>query len=209
MSTRPPLAIVRVDPQWAAAATDTGAILRRLGHRVVAADPPYGQALGVRGIVRWTAATELDARLLADRSRLDAPVRRHARIGRVFLAAGLPRPRGRERWQTRANRLFDTVDVLVTPALARTPIDAVEWRHRGWFANFWSNATYAPFAAPWNLAGWPAMTVPAGLDAAGMPLAVQLVGRPGAEALLLAVAAQLERTRPWPRLPPRHPAHRA
>ncbi len=209
VSTRPPLATVRVDPRWAAAATDTGAILRRLGHRVTTADPSYGQALGLRGIVRWTAATELDARLLADRSRLDAPVRRHARLGRVALAAGLPRPRGRQRWQARAHRLFDTVDVLVTPALARTPIDAVDWRHRGWFANVWSNATYAPFAAPWNLAGWPAVTVPAGPDDTGMPLAVQLVGRPGAESLLLALAAQLERARPWPRLAPPPQVRRA
>jgi amidase len=137
VSTRPPLAGVRVDPQWAAATTETADLLRQLGHRVAAADPPYGQALGVRGIV---------------------------------------------------------------PALARAPIEALDWRDRGWFANLWSNATYAPFAAPWNLAGWPAMTVPAGLDATGMPLAVQLVGRPGSEKLLLDVAAQLERARPWPRL---------
>jgi amidase len=43
------------------------------------------------------------------------------------------------------------------------------------------------------------MSVPAGLDPNGLPLAVQLVGRPGTERLLLGLAAQLERLRPWPR----------
>ena len=202
VSTRPPLDGVRVDPQWATATTETGDLLRRLGHRVAAADPPYGQALGVRGIVRWTAGTEIDARSLADRSQLDARIRRHAALGRAFLAVGLPRARGRIAWQHRVGRFFEEFDVLVTTALARTPIAAVDWRDRGWLANFRSNASYAPFAAPWNLAGWPAVTVPAGLDASGMPVAVQLVGRSGSEKLLLDVAAQLERVRPWPRLAP-------
>jgi amidase len=43
------------------------------------------------------------------------------------------------------------------------------------------------------------MSVPAGLDPRGLPLAVQLVAKPGSEAMLLAVAAQLEQARPWPR----------
>jgi amidase len=46
------------------------------------------------------------------------------------------------------------------------------------------------------------MVVPAGLHPNGMPLSVQLVGRPGSEALLLTVAAQLELIRPWARTAP-------
>jgi amidase len=46
------------------------------------------------------------------------------------------------------------------------------------------------------------MTVPAGRHSKGTPLAVQLVARPGGEALLLSVAAQLEQLRPWVRLAP-------
>ena len=109
---------------------------------------------------------------------------------------------GGGRWQERAERFFADHDVLITPALAQPPVEATAWARRGWFANIWSNARYAPFAAPWNLAGWPAMSVPAGLDPRGLPLAVQLVGRPGSEAVLLGVAAQLERLRPWPRTAP-------
>jgi amidase len=74
------------------------------------------------------------------------------------------------------------------------------WSQRGWVANVVSNARYAPFAAPWNLAGWPAMAVPAGLDPRELPLSVQLVAKPGGEAQLLALAGQLEQLRPWPRV---------
>jgi amidase len=66
----------------------------------------------------------------------------------------------------------------------------------------WSNLRYAPFAAPWNVLGWPAVSVPAGLSPDGLPLGVQLVGRPGSEATLLGLAAELERARPWPRIAP-------
>jgi amidase len=57
-------------------------------------------------------------------------------------------------------------------------------------------------AAPWNLAGWPAIAVPAGLHPNGTPLSVQLVARPGGESLLLSIAAQLEQLRPWARTAP-------
>jgi amidase len=59
---------------------------------------------------------------------------------------------------------------------------------------------FAPMTGVWNLAGFPAASVPAG--GAGMPSAVQLVAAPGGEQTLLALAAQLERAQPWPRHAP-------
>ncbi|HEX9108636.1 MAG TPA: hypothetical protein VF832_15435, partial [Longimicrobiales bacterium] len=58
---------------------------------------------------------------------------------------------------------------------------------------------YAPFAAPWNFAGFPALALPTGaLNSARTPLAVQLAAGPGREPLLLALAVQLEQLH-WPR----------
>lgn len=186
--------------EWKAATQDTGELLRSAGHQVEVANPAYGQTLIFSEITRWTAGTELDARMLADRAAMSPRTKRHAAIGKALLKAGLPREAGRTKWQSRAEELFADHDVLLTPALARKPVKAGAWADRGWLANVVSNAIYAPFAAPWNLAGWPAMSVPAGRDRNGQPLAVQLVGRPGSEATLLAVAAQLEHLRPWQRL---------
>jgi amidase len=53
------------------------------------------------------------------------------------------------------------------------------------------------YTALWNVTGNPAASVPAGMAPDGLPLAVQLVGRPDDETTILSVAAQLERARPW------------
>ncbi len=202
ISTRVPMLFTPLDKHWAAATRETADLLRGAGHTVLDAHPPYGQTLALSEIVRWTAGTELDAQLVQDRSRFAVRTRRHARAGRVAMAFGLPREGGRHKWQQRASMFFADYDVLITPALAQPPIAAKAWSRRGWLANLLVNARYAPFAAPWNLAGWPAMTVPAGLDPRGLPLAVQLVAQPGGEGQLLSLAAQLEQLRPWPRVAP-------
>ena len=202
LSTKVPVTGTPLDEHWAAAARESADLLRAAGHQVTTADPPYGQALQLSEMVRWTAGTELDAREVRDRSVLAVRTRRHAALGRALLAAKLPRENGRTRWQRRAEPFFADHDLLLTPTLAQPPIRAKDWAGRGWLPNLWSNARYAPFAAPWNLAGWPAISVPAGLDPRGLPLAVQLVGTPGSEAVLLAVAGQLEQARPWPRTAP-------
>ena len=189
-----------LNKEWRSATQATAELLGGAGHRVSAADPPYGQTLIFSEIVRWTAGTELDARTLMDRSQAAKRTRRHAAIGRVALKAGLPRPQGQEKWRARADAFFQDHDVLLTPTLARKPNTSKAWSERGWWSNTVANAVYAPFAAPWNLAGWPAMAVPSGVDASGQPLSVQLVGRPGSEGTLLALAAQLEELRPWTRV---------
>lgn len=128
------------------------------------------------------ARPEPDALRIAVSTRVRCPARRSTSTGpqRRRATADLLRAAG----HTVADAdppFFVGYDVLVTPALAQPPIAAAAWSQRGWLANVWTNARYAPFAAPWNLAGWPAMSVPAGLGPRGLPLAVQLVAPPGGE----------------------------
>jgi amidase len=54
-----------------------------------------------------------------------------------------------------------------------------------------------PFNGVWNVTGQPAASLPAGFGADGLPRAVQIVARPGEEATLLSLAAQIEAERPW------------
>lgn len=202
VSTAVPAQGLPLDAHWRAATVETADLLRAAGHSVVQADPPYGQMLALREMARWVAGTARDAELVRDRGEFAVRTARHAALGRAVLATGLPRERGRDRWRHRVEDFFADYDVLLTPALAQPPIEASAWSARGWLANIWANLRYAPFAAPWNVAGWPAMTVPAGLAPDGMPLAVQLVAKPGAESQLIAVARELEQTRPWQRIAP-------
>jgi amidase len=205
VSVKAPLVGLPVDRNFADAARRAGDALGGLGHRVQSAELRYPTMAGQAAMARWFAGTAKDVQLLADRSRLQRRVTRHARLGRVVLATGGPRTGGRNTMRRAAERYFADFDVLLTPALARTPPPALAWSERGWAANLLSNVRYAPFAAPWNLAGWPAMAVPAGIHPDGLPLSVQLVGRPGSEAMLLGVAGQLQRLRPWPPTAPRYP----
>ena len=97
------------------------------------------------------------------------------------------------------------LDGLITPALASAPPRAVSWATRSWAANMAASVRYAPYAAPWNVAGFPGVVVPSGVRADGLPSAVQLVGPPGSELTLLALAGQLEKLAPWRRHAPGWP----
>jgi amidase len=202
ISTKAPSPGLSVNKYWAAGVRETAELLADAGHRVTDATPAYGMGTIPAAASLWAAGTEMDARLLADRSRTEPRTRRHAALGRAAMRLGATRDARRNGFRGRAEHFFAEHDVLVTPTLAQWPLRSVAWGERGWLVNFVANARYAPFCAPWNLLGWPAMAVPAGLGPDGMPLSVQLVTRPGGEATLLGLALQLERLRPWPRTAP-------
>ncbi|PPH06567.1 amidase [Rathayibacter sp. AY1C1] len=97
---------------------------------------------------------------------------------------------------------FSGVDAVLTPSLAMTP------RPVGWYdledpeRNFEQQCLYTPYTSFVNVSGLPAITLPLSTTEEGLPMGVQLIGRPGGEATLLAIGAQLERRARWQR---RHP----
>ena len=97
----------------------------------------------------------------------------------------------------RVNAIFDGHDVLMTPVMGRTALPVRRWEGRGALATVLGMSRFYPYCVPWNHLGNPAMSVPAGFAADGMPRAVQLIARKGDEATLLSLAAQLEAERPW------------
>jgi amidase len=200
VSLRSPLAGVPVSRPYATAAREAAEALMRAGHQVRRADPPYPVSLGVTALAHWTAGTAVDARgldprLLARRTRV------HAALGRR-LERRVRDGSGQEGLRRRLEPFFDAHDVLLTPALARRSPRSGPWHERGWLRNVVANSAYSPLTPPWNLTGWPAMSVPFGTLPSGAPCAVQLVGRPGSEAGLLDLAGQLERRHPWRRTAP-------
>ncbi|MDR6198977.1 amidase [Microbacterium sp. SORGH_AS428] len=87
---------------------------------------------------------------------------------------------------------FAPYDAVLMPALAQTP------RPVGWYdehdplRTFALQVEYAPYSSFVNVAGLPAVTLPVTVASSGHPVSVQLVGRPGGEAAILSLAAQLE-----------------
>jgi amidase len=111
--------------------------------------------------------------------------------GRRLVRSGKAEPAGADPWAQKAGNWLARYDALVTPVVARSPGRAGALTDRGYLATYLASARAVPFCQPWNLAGFPAITVPVGVRD-GLPLVVQVVGRPGAEALLLGLAGQLE-----------------
>ncbi|MGW3093226.1 amidase [Streptomyces sp. NPDC001102] len=200
VSLRSPLAGVTVTRPWTTAARDAAGVLIKAGHQVRRADPPYPLSLSTTSLTHWTAGTAVDAQDL-DRRLLTRRTRVHAAVGRRFVGR-VRAGDSRERLRRRMEPFFAEYDVLLTPALARRSPKSVAWHERGWLANVLANTNYSPLTPPWNLTGWPAMSVPFGTLPSGAPTAVQLVGRPGSEAVLLELARQLEELHPWQRTAP-------
>ncbi|MEV5736199.1 amidase [Streptomyces sp. NPDC052292] len=197
---RSPLAGVSVSRPYAAAVREAAGALAGAGHRVRRAEPPYPLSLSVTSLRHWTAGTAVDAEGL-DPALLARRTRVHAAVGRRFVGSVRSGDQ-RERLRARLTPFLTEHDVLLTPALARRSPRAAAWHERGWLRNVVANTAYSPFTPPWNLTGWPAMSVPVGTLPSGAPCAVQLVARPGREADLLALAEELESLRPWIRTAP-------
>ena len=142
-------------------------------------------------------------------------------VGRSTTAAGYVA--AADRLQCIARRqapFFARYDVLLTPTLAAPPVrtgelqpTAAEQRVMGLVNRLgagWLLAAlgqvepmalrtfaYMPYTPMFNVTGQPAMSVPLHWNADGLPIGMQLVGRFGADAILLRLAGQLERAQPW------------
>jgi amidase len=200
VSTRSPVAGVRPDEPNLNAVTSASKLLVAAGHDTVSAEPRYPQSLGVGVLATWFAAAALEAESL-DRARLQPRTRRHIALGRAARRGGLVRQSQREAWREKSIKFFadHNIDLLLMPALAAVPPLAESYSTASWRTNMSVNLRYAPYAAPWNVAGLPAITFPVGMRPDGLPLSVQLVGPPDSELLLLSVAGQFEVRNPWQR----------
>ncbi len=196
-STKPASPGVRPDPEHVRAVERTAAVLERLGHRVEEVDPGYPDP-SAAFVPQFFAGVRSEADLVERPERLERRTRETVRLGAWV------RPRVRE-WAigqgrkvaARANRVFDRHDLLLTPTIAHRPPLAGVLDGVGTVRAAWLSTPMIAYTALWNVAGNPAASVPAGVGRDGLPLAVQLVGRPDDEPTVLAVSAQLERDQPW------------
>jgi amidase len=192
VSRRSPVPTSRADAHQRAALDQAVTRLRALGHEVVDADPPYPPTLMQQWSRRWWAGIALDAERLATQpDRLEKRTRTMVAKGRRVLRFGGPRPASAARWRESASRWLSRYDVLVTPTVATVPPRAGAFNGKGYLPTFFGAARSVPFCQAWNLAGFPAVSVPVGMRD-GLPLAVQLIGGPGSEPALLGAATILE-----------------
>ena len=189
---------ITLDPEAVQALEAGIAALTGAGHDVVDAEVGYDARYPEAFQTVWTAALatlELPPGGEERLTPLTAAVRRRAlQRSAADLVAAIDILR---RFEEDTIRAYSRYDMILTPALGMTP------RPLGWYRDdslpgdaqgledYDRQCRYSPFTSMVNVCGLPAITVPTLRTTGGLSMGIQLIGRPGAEAQLLAVAAQL------------------
>src|SRR3954451_7363688 len=174
----PPLVRAHLDDEVRRGVLDVAEALRALGHEVVERRAPYEAGAVFRGTARWFRGIYDDARATGAPRRLERGTRGMAFVGRITPKARLERSKAEEReLADRVGRAFDDVDVLLTPLTASPPLRAGGTVGGGVLSLYVRSSSWAPWPSLWNITGHPAMSVPAGLTADGLPVAAQLIAR--------------------------------
>ncbi len=199
----PPGLLARLSDDQALAYDRTARLLSELGHDVTERDPAYGAA-GLEFTQSYLRAIHEDFAELPDGAPVERSTRQLAAAGRRLMP-----PARRDRLRARRARtaarilgLWNEFDVLLTPGLSRTALPAEGGYGKPAPLALELAARFTPWTPVFNLTGQPAVTLPAGFAADGLPTSVQLVGRPGEEGILYALAGELETARPWARACP-------
>ena len=199
--TATPSMPVPVDPEVLAAHEATAKLLADLGHEVVPVelDMPDADVFVASFTIVWNTGsaglpidvTKLEPLNLALREQamaLDSVAYVEAVYRTQLLARQIVAPFGRD------------FDVLLTPTMACLPPEV---------GSVWAGADVDPvmpllncfpmavFTAVWNVTGMPAISLPLGRSAGGLPIGMQFVGGPWQDALLLQLAAEIETAAPW------------
>jgi aspartyl-tRNA(Asn)/glutamyl-tRNA(Gln) amidotransferase subunit A len=198
-----------VEPEVERALDTALATLEAAGARRVEVAVPAAEHLTELGrTVVYAEAAALHGHWLRTRPQDYSPQVR----ARVATGLAIPAAAYTEALQLRAlllrrccDQVFGACDVLVTPALP-IEVPTLAATDVGGSASMWNTiARLLQCLAPFNYLGVPALSLPVGFTANGLPTALQLVARPFAEATLLGVAATYQRLTDWHRRPP--PVH--
>ena len=180
------------------AVSEAAELLRGLGHDVVPRSPNYAVLSGGWNVtLRYLRGVHDDLATMTHPELVEPRTRRIARAGSLVSDQRAESLRtGVAKLAARVNRIFDDVDVIVTPATATGPPRIGADRH-GSLLTLNAVTRRSPFQAIFNATGQPAAVVPWSCDQDGMPTAIQLVGRSLDEATLLSLSSQIEAARPW------------
>ena len=196
--TSSPPVDVTVDPECVAALTSAADLLTELGHEVHEGAPAWHEpGLFDLFIAVWQVGPALNP--IEELSQLTPLNRGLVEAARAASAADYGRTvAALQMLARRIVSFWNDVDVVLTPTLALTPVP-IGWQEAvdGAIPQLLRNTEFTPFTSVANLTGLPAMSLPLHWSADGLPVGVQAIGPPAGDALLLALAAEIESARPW------------
>jgi amidase len=207
-TTLPPVADAHVDPLAASAVEDTAELLRSLGHEVEEVEPPWqdeslSELFGVVFSSHIALSIAYSGRVAGrEPTAQDMEPMSWAIYSMILKLGAIPSMGAAVALQAFGRRLVSFLhpyDALLTPALAERPlpIGTLDTAAADPMSTFTRSGLFTPFTPVFNASGQPGISLPLYDGADGLPLGVQIVGRPAGEAQLLALAAQLEVARPW------------
>jgi amidase len=208
MTTLPPLPDAAVDPLCVKAVEDAAELLRSLKHEVVEVEPPW-QIPGLSEL--FGAVFSIHIALQIPYSAMVAgkePTEQDMEpmSWAIYqMTQGFTSVQGAAlgvQLQALTRQLvafLEQYDALLTPALAERPLPlgTLDTAAPDPMSTFTRSGYFTPFTPIFNASGQPAISVPLYEGEDGLPLAVQLAGRPADESTLLSLAAQLEAAAPW------------
>jgi amidase len=192
----PPLVDTPVDPECVAAVEDAAGLLADIGHSVEEATPAWGdERLFHLFMTAWQVIPGLYGLPPESFEPLTrALIEASAATGSVEYVRATARLRDLSR---RIVAFWDDYDLLLTPTLARPPVPIGSLGDDDPWQELRNVGQFVPFTQVANITGLPAVSLPLAWSEGGLPIGVQLVGRPADEATLFRVSAQLEEARPW------------
>jgi amidase len=190
-----------VDAESARAASDTGSLLAGMGHRVDDSAPSVFSDGELWDVAKTALAITAAAEAAAWAPRIGRPLGEAdleprtwemVRAGQAVTAPeALAVIERMQHFARSAFEWFQNYDLLVTPTTAGpgTP--------HGEYLTKYVSGLGSAFTRPINVTGQPAVSLPLGWPADGLPRGVQLVADYGREDLLIRVASALESAAPW------------
>ena len=207
-TTLPPVADATVDPLCARAVSEATELLRSLGHEVEEVDPPW-QDERLAALFGAVFSTQISLSIAYSASvagreptAQDMEPMSWAIFSMVAHISALESVSASLRLQAFARGLvafLSPYDMLLTPALAERPLPlgTLDTAAPDPMSSFTRSGLFTPFTPVINATGQPGISLPLFEGEDGLPLGVQLVGRPAGEAALLALATQLQEATPW------------
>ena len=190
--------VKHLDAEVEVATEKAARVFEELGATVEAVDPGFTEPMdSLAAIWFGVSASIVDAVPAARRDAMDPDFRRMADKGRgVGLADYLAaHARSVELYQHML-RFHERYDLLLTPQMPLAAFEAGRVTPAdGRFGDDWIG--WSPYTYPFNLTGQPAASVPCGFSSGGLPIALQIVGPPRNDALVLHAARAFEAVRPF------------
>ncbi|HEY9907757.1 MAG TPA: amidase [Thermosynechococcaceae cyanobacterium] len=188
----PPIGVA--DPICRQAVLDTAQLLERMGHAVEPGSPNY-EGLEEPFTIIWQSVlgeAGIPGFFLGRMNRWLLRRARSCSSGQYLRAVSAMHKVSR-----RIVAFFDKVDVLLLPVYLHPTIRVGEWAKLPPARTMEKIIHWVAPCPPFNATGQPAIALPTGFAPNGLPIGVQLVGRPAAEATLISLAAALEVAQPW------------